>query len=276
MKSFFSALVIIVSLVIVPQHVSAQRISCDDITPDNYPICCSNENYGTNRIACDAYQPIVPPPAQTYSTNNNYGQCLTYEWRNGAWVLIKTDIHPCGWAGNGPVTQCSDGINASNVSECCSGTNLDMYSVACALYHSGGPLGGGDPNTNPQNGGGTPPVITPTPQASSAALKSCNAIAFNSILDILIWLKCVIAAAIIPLIFTLAFLFFLWGMFLYMKDSSDVKKREEAKKFIYWGIIALTVMISIWGIVKIINTTFGFGNTVPKLQTDYLQTPKKP
>ncbi len=56
-------------------------------------------------------------------------------------------------------------------------------------------------------------------------------------------------------------------MVMYIRGSDDVKKREESKKFIYWGIIGLTVMVSIWGIVKIVNTTFGFGNAVPTLQT---------
>ena len=132
----------------------------------------------------------------------------------------------------------------------------------------GGPTNGGSAGT----GAGT---IAPTPKASSAELKSCSAISFDSLLDILIWAKCVIAASIIPLIFTLAFLFFLWGMFKYIRDADDVKKREESKKFIYYGIIGLTVMIAVWGIVQIVTTTFGLGNTVPQLQTDCLTTNSK-
>lgn len=115
-------------------------------------------------------------------------------------------------------------------------------------------------------------VIVPTPQASSSALSSCNNISFDSLLDILIWLKCVIGAAVIPLIFTLTFLVFLWGMFNYIRNADNEKKREESKKFIYWGIIGLTVMVSVWGIVRIVTTTFGLGNTVPQLQTDCLST----
>lgn len=281
MKSFFSTLALVLSLVLIPANSFAQPappapISCSEVdSQESYDVCCSNENYGTNREACDLFHPIVQNP-QTYSFNNNYGQCLTYSLVNGQYKLIKTDIHPCGWAGTGPVTQCSDGITENNHDECCTGTNLDIYSIECANYQPGGTIGGVNPNTNPQGGAVTPGSITPTPQASSDQLKSCNAIAFNSILDILIWLKCIIAAAIIPLIFTLAFLFFLWGMTMYIRGSDDVKKREESKKFIYWGIIALTVMISVWGIIKIINTTLGFGNTVPALQTDYLKTPTKP
>jgi hypothetical protein len=183
--------------------------------------------------------------------------------------------------------QCSQ-ITSSNYSVCCSGRDAAINQDACIEYDlnqqqnsgSGGGVGntgvliGGTPNTNPTNSGGNPSVITPTPQASSAALSSCSAIKFNSLLDILIWLKCVIGAAIIPLIFTLAFLYFLWGMVMFIKGADDVKKREESKKFIYWGIIGLTVMIAVWGIVQIVTSTFGLGNAVPRLQTDCLTTDK--
>lgn len=141
-----------------------------------------------------------------------------------------------------------------------------------------GTIGSGTPpNTNPANGGvdTTAGTIAPTPQASSQQLASCNLISFDSLLDILIWLKCIIGVAIIPLIFTITFLVFLWGMFGYIRDANDVKKREESKKFIYYGIIGLTVMVGVWGIVRIVTTTFGLGNTVPQLETgDCLTTDK--
>lgn len=163
-------------------------------------------------------------------------------------------------------------INSSNVGVCCSGRNAAINQDICTQYEldqqngSSGPIRGGTPNTNPTNGNGSS-VITPTPQASSDILSSCSAIKFNSILDILIWLKCIIGAAIVPLIFTLAFLYFLWGMVMFIKGADDVKKREESKKFIYWGIIGLTVMVAVWGIVQIVTSTFGLGNAVPTLQT---------
>ncbi len=177
-----------------------------------------------------------------------------------------------------PNTNYCDPITAANQNECCDGGIFaGPYTKECEDFKNlggAGTIGSGSQNTNPTNGSTTPPgTIAPTPQSSSTALLSCSKISFISLLDILIWLKCIIGAAIIPLIFTLAFLFFLWGMVMYIRGSDDVKKREESKKFIYWGIIGLTVMVSVWGIVQIVNTTFGFGNTVPTLQTDYLKKP---
>lgn len=185
--------------------------------------------------------------------------------------------------------QCST-INSTNYPICCPSAT-PATAVACVNFkistcnvnpndpicQNGAPTtgaGNGTPNTNPTNSSTTPGTIAPTPQASSQQLASCNLISFDSLLDILIWLKCIIGVAIIPLIFTITFLVFLWGMFGYIRDANDVKKREESKKFIYYGIIGLTVMVSVWGIVRIVTSTFGLGNTVPQLQTDCLSTDK--
>lgn len=218
---------------------------------------------------------------ETITVPNDFGMCNSYRWDGTKWVKTNKDPFMCtqgAGAGSGSIGQCADGITKENHSECCAegSTNATIYSIQCAQYGSGQGMIG-NPNTNPQNSGTTPPqTIAPTPQTGSTALLACSKISFVSLLDILIWLKCIIGAAIIPFIFALAFLFFLWGMVMYIRGSDDVKKRQESKKFIYWGIIGLTVMVSVWGIVKIVNSTFGLGNTVPKLQTDYLKTPDTP
>ncbi len=238
MKKYILSVALTLSFFLSFQITSAQ-VQCSVITQDNVDQCCVGVN---------------PPAACADYTNINAGGDTQ---------------------GGGPVvTQCSQGIDQTNHDECCNGTNADQYAFACSQYEtSGGQTGGGGTiNTNPTNSDASSSgVITPTPQASSSALFACNAISFDSLLDILIWLKCVIGAAIIPLLFTISFLLFLWGMVRYIRGSDDVKQREENKKFIYWGIIGLTVMVSVWGIVKIVNSTFGFGNTVPELQTDYLK-----
>lgn len=97
----------------------------------------------------------------------------------------------------------------------------------------------------------------------------CSAIALKSLLDILIWVKCSIVVALIPLIFALAFLFFLWGVFKFI-SATDSKTKQESQKVIWWGIIGLFVMVSVWGIIKILGDTLGIESTVPMLQTNYL------
>lgn len=142
-------------------------------------------------------------------------------------------------------------------------------------FHVEGQIGTNPINNNApaEPGSGTSAASSPSlssPQSSSVALSSCSAIQFKSLIDILIWVRCIIGAAIIPLIFGLAFVVFLWGIFRFMAAPAQSKDKEEAKKFILWGIIGLFVMVSIWGIIKIMGKTLGFETGVPYLQTKYL------
>lgn len=56
---------------------------------------------------------------------------------------------------------------------------------------------------------------------------------------------------LIPLIFALALLLFIYGMFKYfiLGGGSDAD-REQGKQLILWAIIGFVMMVSIWGIVN--------------------------
>jgi|SRR3989344_7606097 len=65
--------------------------------------------------------------------------------------------------------------------------------------------------------------------------------------------------ALIPILVGIALLYFIWSTIkLITTDNSE--KREEAKMGMWWGIIALFVIISIWGIVRWIGATVGITN----------------
>ncbi len=65
----------------------------------------------------------------------------------------------------------------------------------------------------------------------------------------------------IAFILVLTVLVFLWGIFKLVFSNKDSKEREQAKGYIVWGIVALFVMISIWGLVNLLISFFGFGAT---------------
>lgn len=71
------------------------------------------------------------------------------------------------------------------------------------------------------------------------------------------FVSCVVNNSIIPLIFTLAVAFFIYGVVQFMLNDSNEEKREKGKQYMVWGIIALTVMVSVWGLVKIVGDTVG-------------------
>ena len=155
--------------------------------------------------------------------------------------------------------------------QCCMLSPKLATDKQCTDYENGSATGtviGGSQST----GGGSSSGFNSSgvqPQANAAALQACNVIKFVSLLDIVVWLKCIIGAGVIPLIFSLAFVSFLWGVFSFM-TAEDKTKKEEAKNTMLWGMIGLFVMVSLWGIIDIVSKTVGVGMAVPFLQTDYL------
>jgi len=60
----------------------------------------------------------------------------------------------------------------------------------------------------------------------------------------------------IPVIIGMGLLVFLWGVMQYA-IAKGVKEKENAVGLITYGIIALFVMISVWGLVNLISDTVG-------------------
>lgn len=62
---------------------------------------------------------------------------------------------------------------------------------------------------------------------------------------------------LIPILITLAVIYFFWGLANYILNAGDTEKKEEGRNIMIWGIVALFVMVSIWGLVGLIGSTFG-------------------
>ncbi|MBU1046905.1 pilin [Patescibacteria group bacterium] len=62
-----------------------------------------------------------------------------------------------------------------------------------------------------------------------------------------------IFSAILPLIMTLAVIYFLWSLTKYMTKAGA--EQAEAKEQMMWGVIILFVMVSVWGLVGILDKT---------------------
>ena len=60
-----------------------------------------------------------------------------------------------------------------------------------------------------------------------------------------------------PIIVALALLFFFWGLAIYILNAGNEEKKSQGKSIMLWGVIAIFVILSIFGLVKMLQNTFG-------------------
>ena len=64
----------------------------------------------------------------------------------------------------------------------------------------------------------------------------------------------------VGVLLALAVVIFFWGLVRFISESSDTHAHTEGKERIIWSLIALFVLVSIWGILALMNAAF-FGAT---------------
>lgn len=109
-------------------------------------------------------------------------------------------------------------------------------------------------------GQGAPDLSTLTPGQNSAnSGAGCPDLGNKPKLQNLLgYFTCLINDSIIPFLFAIAIVMFVWGAIkFFIIDANEEEKRTQGKQFMMWSIIALAVMISVWGLVGILRTTFG-------------------
>jgi hypothetical protein len=74
---------------------------------------------------------------------------------------------------------------------------------------------------------------------------------------------------LVPLLFAIAFIVFIFGIFQYfILGGADEEKRTKGRSLMLWGMIGFFVMVSIWGILNLLVNSFGFGSSSrPNLPT---------
>jgi hypothetical protein len=105
---------------------------------------------------------------------------------------------------------------------------------------------------------------------SAAKAGSCPDIKAGSskFADVIGYFTCLIDKTIIPFIFAIAMVFFIWGAVnFFIINANEESKRAQGRQFMLWAVIALAVMISVWGLVKILALTFGIDTSyLPKVK----------
>ena len=69
---------------------------------------------------------------------------------------------------------------------------------------------------------------------------------------------------LVPLLIGLAVVVFIYGVLTTVLSEGD--KKEEGKQYMLWGIIGIFVMVSVWGLVAILQNTFQLENKPQNIQ----------
>lgn len=67
--------------------------------------------------------------------------------------------------------------------------------------------------------------------------------------------------ALTPIVFALALLYFFLGLAQFILASGDPEKASEGKSRMIWGVIALFVMATVFGLISFIQAQFGLTAT---------------
>lgn len=63
----------------------------------------------------------------------------------------------------------------------------------------------------------------------------------------------------ILLVFTAGFFLFMWGLVMFMIHLNSGEPKQEDKDHILWGLVGMLVMVAVWGIIGLLENTFGIG-----------------
>lgn len=248
MKKYILAFALLATFLSGTPVVHAQDACSSSIDAQNYKECCD-------------------PALDSSAVNDEW--CTAYEKKLQEAAAGSAIASPA--AGDGEACFL---ITEQNVQTCCRTTRerSNDEQQACINYLSNGVLMGGGNNIPvgvANEGNVSLSTTTSTVRSNQLTSSACSTIKFKTLLDIAIWAKCIIGDIVIPGIFTLAFAVFLWGVFKFVR-SSEEKDKKDSKQFIYMGLIGLFVMVSVWGIIRLVNGVFGLDTAVPTLSTSAL------
>ena len=89
-----------------------------------------------------------------------------------------------------------------------------------------------------------------------------------------------IDSVLVPLVFALAFIAFLWGVYTYfIAGAANEEQRETGRKFVMWSIIGFVIMLSLGGIIMVLQNSLGLKpgtrTCLPSVTGDCVRTPEE-
>jgi len=66
---------------------------------------------------------------------------------------------------------------------------------------------------------------------------------------------------LLAVIFAAALVYFLWGLAMFIIHGENSSKRSEYQQHMLWGVVGMTVMVSVYAIIAVMLSTFGVGGS---------------
>ncbi len=89
---------------------------------------------------------------------------------------------------------------------------------------------------------------------------------WGSFKDIVTNIGTFISTRLMPILVAVAVLWFMWNMGYFVRNMDNVKDREQFRQYAINGIIGLSILFLLWGIIAIAtNTFFGWDPFIPQL-----------
>ena len=67
---------------------------------------------------------------------------------------------------------------------------------------------------------------------------------------------------LVPFLILAAGVLFMWGLVKYVSNADDEGEKESAKTLMIWGMVAIFVMVSFWGIIGFFSQTLQLDESV--------------
>lgn len=88
------------------------------------------------------------------------------------------------------------------------------------------------------------------------------AASLNNISDAASFVINIINNIIVPVLFAIAFIVFLWGAFqTFIVGATSEEVKEHGRNLMLWGLIGFFVMVSLWGLVNILTGSVQLNNS---------------
>lgn len=65
----------------------------------------------------------------------------------------------------------------------------------------------------------------------------------------------------IELLFALAIVYFLYGVFEFIRNQDNEEKKTTGKSHMMWGLVGIAIMLGVWGILNLILNTLNISKS---------------